>query len=520
MSKLGDVILDVPPGLEATESTTIGGRVVSISVNPGGVLGTPQSTPSFNPSGGTLLGIVNEGGGTGLIFDTIRSGVATLRSLNASTVSGLEGITITTTGATVVIGNSMTGINLGGGAGTRGLFAGKTVSGALDFYNITPGANISFSTGGDGDIIISSTGASATFINEGTGVAVFDQFSGGDAYFRTLVADTTVGNEGIVLGTSGPFPHTVVTIGTSVTGANVGTVVGDQGLFIGKLTNGTLQFKSLAQGANITLTSTSTDVVISATGSLTPIVLMNEGTGAGQVYDQTVSNVAYFRTLQIDPTAGNEGIAIATVGSYPGDAVVNIGNTMTGGNVGAGAGVFNAKTGAGVLTFNSFVAGANISVTPSSDEITIAVTGVFIQGGNAFGTTAILGTTDNNPLTVITDSILALTISNVNQAATFTGSLTALGSLALNGTSSGKFTQNAAAATTSYAVTWPAMQGSLNSVLTNNSSGGLSWSTNPGNFFQQGGNTFGATAVLGTMDNNPLQVITDNVVALTYRWGK
>lgn len=53
-------------------------------------------------------------------------------------------------------------------------------------------------------------------------------------------------------------------------------------------------------------------------------------------------------------------------------------------------------------------------------------------------------------------------------------------SLNLNGSTSGIFTQNANATTTSYAVTWPAAQGGAGTVPTNNGSGALTWTVPAG----------------------------------------
>ena len=164
---------------------------------------------------------------------------------------------------------------------------------------------------------------------------------------------------------------------------------------------------------------------------------------------------------------------------------------------------------------------ANQVLTNNSGTLTWASNpgNFFVQGGNAFGATAILGTTDNNPLTVITDNTLALTISNVNQAATFTGSLTALNSLALNGTVGGTFTQAASANTASYSVTWPAAQAAVaNTVLTNNGAGNLTWASNPANAWLVGGNTLSSGAqILGVVSGtSTLTIDSAGAAALTF----
>jgi hypothetical protein len=62
-----------------------------------------------------------------------------------------------------------------------------------------------------------------------------------------------------------------------------------------------------------------------------------------------------------------------------------------------------------------------------------------------------------------------------------------------------------------YTLTFPPDEGIINSVLTNNGSGILSWQSAAAlGAFVQGGNSFGATATLGTQDNFGLNIITNN----------
>lgn len=211
------------------------------------------------------------------------------------------------------------------------------------------------------------------------------------------------------------------------------------------------------------------------------LMLTNEGAGTGLVYDQTLSGIAYFRTLQ-EGTGANAGIQITT-DTF--NQVVVIGNTMTGANLGGGQNLFAGKTAAGVLQFKSLVAGANIILTPTAGDITItAVPGggaAFIQGGNSFGAPAILGTNDANSLTLITGGLAALAL-DIAQNAAFSGTLASGtgggtgGSLALNGATSGSFVQNVPAVIpASYSVVWPAVQGAAGSLLENDGAGNLSW---------------------------------------------
>lgn len=86
------------------------------------------------------------------------------------------------------------------------------------------------------------------------------------------------------------------------------------------------------------------------------------------------------------------------------------------------------------------------------------------------------------------------------------------GNIAFNGSVSGTINMVAPASVTTYTMTLPATAGSNGQVLTTNGSGTLSWTTaGGGSFFQQNGNSFGATAVLGTADNQDLQLNSNNI---------
>ena len=307
----GDVFVEIPPSLGGMAS--VSGRHLNIAVNPSAVEGSDVAVPSFVSF--PIQAIMNEGAGTGLVYDTAANSIALLRTLQADPI--LAGIVVTTDHANGVvnIGNALIGNNLTAGGG-QGLYASKT-----------------------GDL---------------------------------------------------------------------------------------LNFKSLLAGANIVLTSTGTDVTINASGSISSFLVQNEGSGTGQVYDTTTSlpAVANLRTLQADPTVGNGGITVANAGTE-----INIGNTMTAVNVtaGGGQGLFASKTGPGILQFKSLIAGGGVVLTPTGTDITISLSGAlanaFVQGGNAFGAAAVLGTTDNNSLSFIVRGVTAMSIAN-NTAITMTDTLT------------------------------------------------------------------------------------------------
>lgn len=83
-----------------------------------------------------------------------------------------------------------------------------------------------------------------------------------------------------------------------------------------------------------------------------------------------------------------------------------------------------------------------------------------------------------------------------------------LGSLKMNGATSGQLTHSAAAVTSSYSVTWPATQGASSTVLTNNGSGVLSWAASG-----SGANT-ALSNLASTSINSSLVPATDNAINL------
>ena len=105
-ARLGDVITAVPPGLVTGAALYSAGRTLGISVNPLDVNGSGATTLTV----GTVTGAAN---------------------LPGSSVS------------------------------SQGLFSSVTPNGVLQFRSLTPGTDISFSTGADGDLVITATGGGA-----------------------------------------------------------------------------------------------------------------------------------------------------------------------------------------------------------------------------------------------------------------------------------------------------------------------------------------------------------------------
>ena len=99
-------------------------------------------------------------------------------------------------------------------------------------------------------------------------------------------------------------------------------------------------------------------------------VFSNEGTGIG-IFDNISSTPVniLLRSISSDPTIGNEGISVSL--SSPAQNTLQIGNTLTGANVGTGANsaeIFVQKSG-NQLQFRRLVSSAGITINQTGDTI-------------------------------------------------------------------------------------------------------------------------------------------------------
>ena len=138
-----------------------------------------------------------------------------------------------------------------------GLFKQKT-SQDLEFKSLTSGAGITITANAD-DIQITATGATDTASNLGSGEQVFSSKVAGDFQFRSLNEGT--GNINLTVSTNADEIEFTNTAEIN-TASNVGDY-GSEGLFSQKNAYD-LEFKSLAAGNNITITSSPTTVTITA----------------------------------------------------------------------------------------------------------------------------------------------------------------------------------------------------------------------------------------------------------------
>jgi hypothetical protein len=205
---------------------------------------------------------------------------------------------------------------------------------------------------------------SGSLANDGAGAQVYEVGTSEPSLLRTFAADPAAGQGGIVI-TQAP---TEILVGNSLTGNNLNPAGVNVGRAFAQKTAALLDFRTLEAGTDVTITETATKIIISAlpgVGGLSG--LNNEGTGF-DVYDVPVGTTALLRRLN----PGTGGISIAYAGVSGVNAYLDIDNTLTGANVGAGSGVFRDKTGA-ALNLRSLIAaaGSGLTLTQNADDITI-----------------------------------------------------------------------------------------------------------------------------------------------------
>lgn len=145
--------------------------------------------------------------------------------------------------------------------------------------------------------------------------------------------------------------------------------------------------------------------------------------------------------------------------------------------------VSGVKAGDGSLAILSFNGVMYVKSGPLDTDWTIQVTpaisSAFLNGGNAFGAPASLGTTDNFDLSIITNNIAAMTIlANGNVgigAASPSEKLEVNGNIRLDASGSGDVVLAANATTTPYTFVFPADAGTAGFVLKTDGAGNTSW---------------------------------------------
>ena len=200
---------------------------------------------------------------------------------------------ITENGVLLSSGETNSGVNIAG-AGAA-VFKQKTGLN-LEFRKLVGGANCTI-TESASEIVIASSGGGGgeanTASSVGSGQSIFKQKTGVNLEFKTLVAGTNItlipsANEILISASGGG--------GGISAGANVGT----SGVGVFKQNNaGTLEFKKILAGSNISVTATVNDEVsISAVGDINAGAnLSTSGAGKAEVFSTKTSNTLNFKRL-------------------------------------------------------------------------------------------------------------------------------------------------------------------------------------------------------------------------------
>ena len=208
-----------------------------------------------------------------------------------------------------------------------------------------------------------------SFSNEGMGEGgVFIDKQANTVRLRTLRAGANVSiseSDSEILIAATAATDAVTSASNSLAGTGAGLVFKSK-------SGSDLVFKKIKAGANVTVADGADDITISAAAGTSgeATTASNVGTGEGLVYKTKSGADLQFKTLK----AG----ANVTVSNGTDDITFSVaapGEVNTASNLGTGTGLFSAKSLAD-LRFKSLTAGAGISLGSSSTEVSVAVSGL------------------------------------------------------------------------------------------------------------------------------------------------
>jgi len=207
-----------------------------------------------------------------------------------------------------------TASNIGTGAGE--VFKQKTGS-TLELRTIKAGTNITVTNNAD-DITIDASGGGGgevnTASNVGAGVGVFKQKTGVDLEFKSLTNGTNISITGNANDVS------IATSAEANTASNVGT---GEGTIFKQKTGVDLEFKSLKQGTNVTLTNNADDVTIAVASTPTTGSFANVGL-AGRNNTATPNTQYDFSATSVTlRNSSNETVTVFNTGTVTNDINVS-----------------------------------------------------------------------------------------------------------------------------------------------------------------------------------------------------
>ncbi|GIW57153.1 MAG: hypothetical protein KatS3mg083_098 [Candidatus Dojkabacteria bacterium] len=350
--------------------------------------------------------------GLSIFYDDSYDNTTGTHTLRFYGIKGSNGISVTSDGCDIIISNDCcvdyTGNNLGTGAQVFKNLTGTNPK-TFNYRTLVAGSNVTINTNANDEIVISATDTDTQYLmaNVGTGTGIWRDTTGTNPKtfnLKSLVAGTNVTI------TSGTDTITISATDTQYLGANIGS-----GAQVFKNLTGTnpktFNFRTLVAGSNVTINTNANDeIVISATDTDTQYLMANVGTGTGIWRDTTGTNPKTFNLKSL--VAGTN----VTITSGTDTITISATDTDTqylGANLGTGAQVFKNITGTNPKTFNfrTLVAGSNVTInTNANDEIVISATDTdtqYLMANVGTGTGIWRDTTGTNPKTFNLKSLVA-----------------------------------------------------------------------------------------------------------------
>lgn len=323
--------------------------------------------PTITPA--TVTNLANAGSVSSVgVFKELTSTVGYFRKLKAgnNATVALDGDDITISAIIPSPSGAQTITNVGT-SGAAGVFKQLTGTEA-QLRRLKEGSNVSIDVVGD-DIVISAVpGEGAEFAsgeNVGAGEgAVYKNTLGSNLVFRTIKAGDNIS---IVQNADELVIHAIEGGETTVGGVVSDATAGAQSVINSTMDN-IVHLKGVKAGANATVTTVGNDIIIAADPGVT--AGSNVGTGEGQVFKQINSGTASFKSIKAGDNIviTDDGNTITIEAETGGDiGLTTLASDGTSGSVAVNNGVTGSTA-----HFKGIKAGANVTVTGNSTDVTIA----------------------------------------------------------------------------------------------------------------------------------------------------
>lgn len=315
---------------------------------------TPDSNSLLISTAGTITQ-TNRGLGTQILHDPGTSATFSFKSLKVS-----PNMSISSNDDEITIGTTLTGLitqnNLGAG---EPILSDPGTDEHFNFKTLVAGSGVSLSSDSHTVTIMSTgSGGSINQTNLGSGIPILID-PGTDSIFtyRTILAGSNINLSS---------DSNTLTISNALTGNitqnNSGAgepILSDPG------TDNSFTYKSLVAGTNVTMSSDANTITINSSGS-SNITQSNRGTGLPILSDPGTDTSFSYKTLK----AGSNILLVPTADDI---TVVNqLDGLISQSNIGTGEPVLSTTGTLDTFEFKTISAGSNINITSSPTEVIIS----------------------------------------------------------------------------------------------------------------------------------------------------